>query len=202
MMTYPSFYTFNVEGSVALRGSLFTPQCREVTLRATQLFSTKTFPGSYVTLRKMEISYNWNYVRAQNKYSALAPQTVVNHGHIKNPGMSGFNVLYRHGGRGGKEDDQIELTAVRLDGGAGDMEDGESGSEAEGEGLAGPREDSKKLIEDEEIDENGVARDYEVALKHIGFGLFHVLLIAMNGVALLSDAVEVRTTCLTTSAQT
>ena len=61
----------------------------------------------------------------------------------------------------------------------------------DGEGTRG-EEDSKSLIsEEEEIDEDGVARDYEVALKHIGFGLFHVILILINGVALLSDAVEV-----------
>ena len=97
-----------------------------------------------------------------------------------------YQVLYRHG-RGGDEDGHVELATVRLDGEA-DMESGESGSEG-----TGPREDAKSLIaSEEEIDENGVARDYEVALKHIGFGLFHVLLIAVNGVALLSDAVEAR----------
>ena len=77
----------------------------------------------------------------------------------------------------------VELSAVRLDG----------DSESDGEGLADAREDQKSLIaeEAEEIDENGVARDYEVALKHVGFGLFHVLLLLVNGVALLSDAIEV-----------
>ena len=98
-----------------------------------------------------------------------------------------YRVLYRHGrgGDGEDGDELVELATVRLDGEADMEEDGESGSE-------GPREDAKSLIAaEEEIDENGVARDYEVALKHIGFGLFHVLLIAVNGVALLSDAVEV-----------
>ena len=105
----------------------------------------------------------------------------------------GYNVLYRHGrgkGEEGEEDGQIQFTTIRLNGG--DMEEGESGSE--GEGLGGAREDRKSLIkeeEEDEIDENGVARDYEVALKHVGFGLFHVILLAVNGVALLSDAVEV-----------
>ena len=101
-----------------------------------------------------------------------------------------YQILYRHGRGGDREDEDghVELTTVRLDGEAG-MEDGESGSEG-----TGPREDAKSLIAaEEEIDENGVAKDYEVALKHIGFGLFHVLLIAINGVALLSDAVEART---------
>ena len=50
--------------------------------------------------------------------------------------------------------------------------------------------DRESLIS-EEIDENGIARDYEVALKYIGFGLFHILLLAVNGTALSSDAVEV-----------
>ena len=98
-----------------------------------------------------------------------------------------YRVLYHHGrgGDGEDGDELVELATVRLDGEADMEEDGESGSE-------GPREDAKSLIAaEEEIDENGVARDYEVALKHIGFGLFHVLLIAVNGVALLSDAVEV-----------
>lgn len=45
--------------------------------------------------------------------------------------------------------------------------------------------------EEEEIDEHGVVREYEIALKFIGFGLFHVILIAINGLALSSDAIEV-----------
>ena len=52
------------------------------------------------------------------------------------------------------------------------------------------KEDEKKLI-DNEIDEEGVARDYEVALKHLGFGLFHVFLVLINGMALSSDAIEI-----------
>ena len=50
--------------------------------------------------------------------------------------------------------------------------------------------DREKLIA-EEIDENGAVRDYEVALKHVGIGLFHVLIMAVNGMALSSDAIEV-----------
>ena len=42
-----------------------------------------------------------------------------------------------------------------------------------------------------DIDKDGVVREYEVALKHLGFGLFHVFLILVNGIALSSDAVEV-----------
>lgn len=42
-----------------------------------------------------------------------------------------------------------------------------------------------------DIDKDGVVREYEVALKYLGFGLFHVFLILVNGIALSSDAVEV-----------
>ena len=41
------------------------------------------------------------------------------------------------------------------------------------------------------IDQNGVVREYEVALEHLGFGLFHIILVICNGLALTSDAVEV-----------
>lgn len=97
--------------------------------------------------------------------------------------MSGsYRVLYRRGWGEGEADGQVELISTA------DME--ESGSE--GEELSSPLEDSKSLItKEEEIDENGVARDYEVALKHIGFGLFHFILVFVNGIALLSDAMEV-----------
>ena len=98
--------------------------------------------------------------------------------------MSGsYRVIFRQDGE--EEENQIELTNFPLDGEA----DVDSGSD--GELVLGAKEDRKSLIKEEEIDENGVVRDYEVALKHVGFGLFHVLLIAMNGVALMSDAVEV-----------
>lgn len=97
---------------------------------------------------------------------------------------SSYRVLYRRGWGEGEADGQVELISAE------DMD--ESGSE--GEGLSSPLEDSKSLIaNEEEVDENGVARDYEVALKHIGFGLFHVILVFVNGIALLSDAVEVCT---------
>ena len=52
-------------------------------------------------------------------------------------------------------------------------------------------EDKKSLIPTSEIDEDGVVREYEVALKHLGFGLFHIILLVVNGVALLSDAIEI-----------
>lgn len=53
--------------------------------------------------------------------------------------------------------------------------------------------DQKSLIPSEEdgIDSDGVVREYEVALKYLGFGFFHVILLLINGTALLSDAIEV-----------
>ena len=42
-----------------------------------------------------------------------------------------------------------------------------------------------------DIDKDGVVREYEVALKYLGFGLFHCFLLLVNGIALSSDAVEV-----------
>lgn len=54
--------------------------------------------------------------------------------------------------------------------------------------------DQKKLIpsvSEDGIDSDGVVREYEVALKHLGFGFFHIFLIFINGTALLSDAIEV-----------
>lgn len=42
-----------------------------------------------------------------------------------------------------------------------------------------------------DIDKDGVVREYEVALKYLGFGLFHCCLLLVNGIALSSDAVEV-----------
>ena len=98
----------------------------------------------------------------------------------------GYQVLYRSG-RGNGEAAEVELQAVVLDGDPGVMD-------SESEGERGRPEDSRSLIKSEkpEIDEAGEARDYEVALKHAGFGLFHVILICINGVALASDAVEVR----------
>ena len=106
--------------------------------------------------------------------------------------MSGYKILHRNG-RGKEEEDgevQIELTAAHLHERA-DMGDEESASEGE-RADEGVPDDSRSLItEEDEIDENGVAKNYEVALKHIGFGLFHILLVLINGIALLSDAVEV-----------
>lgn len=59
-------------------------------------------------------------------------------------------------------------------------------------------DDKKSLIkspdtdtETQGIDANGVVREYEVALEYLGFGLFHIILVVCNGLALTSDAVEV-----------
>ena len=116
---------------------------------------------------------------------------------MSNTTSSGYQVLYRSGrghgeARGAAE---VELKAVILDGDPG-MESESEAEREEGGGKRGP-EDAQSLISEEpEIDEAGEARDYEVALKHAGFGLFHVILMCMNGVALASDAVEVRGTRL------
>ena len=59
------------------------------------------------------------------------------------------------------------------------------------------KSDAKKSLisssenESQTIDENGVVREYEVALQYLGFGLFHIILVICNGLALTSDAVEV-----------
>ena len=57
------------------------------------------------------------------------------------------------------------------------------------------KEDKKSLISSQEdvgdVDKDGVVREYEVALKYLRFGLFHILLLLINGVALSSDAIEV-----------
>ena len=51
------------------------------------------------------------------------------------------------------------------------------------------KEDQKALLS--EIDQDGVVREYEVALKHLGFGFFHIILLFINGTALLSEAIEI-----------
>ena len=64
-------------------------------------------------------------------------------------------------------------------------------------GVGGERcgfsEDKVKLIPLPEVDKDGVVRDYEVALKILGFGFFQILLQVINGVALSSGAVEIFT---------
>jgi len=52
-------------------------------------------------------------------------------------------------------------------------------------------EDSISLLPTLDVDKDGVVREYEVALEHLGFGLFHVVLLTVNGIALLSDAIEI-----------
>ena len=88
-------------------------------------------------------------------------------------------------------EDEIELN---------DLARGEQEGEGEGSEESGidvevysrqPAEDQKQLIIVDEIDNDGVVREYEVALKYVGFGLFHVILLLINGIALSSDAVEV-----------
>ena len=99
--------------------------------------------------------------------------------------MSGsYRVLFSQGREEEEEEHgQIELTTFH--GGHGEAEV-DAGSD--GEPVLEAREDRRSLLKQEE---NGVVRDYEVALKHVGFGLFHVLLFFVNGVSLMSDAVEI-----------
>ena len=57
--------------------------------------------------------------------------------------------------------------------------------------IASSRDEKADSTPAPDIDKDGVVREYEVALKHLGFGLFHIFLIFVNGIALSSDAVEV-----------
>lgn len=63
--------------------------------------------------------------------------------------------------------------------------------------LYSKEDDKRNLIAEDKseksdgIDHDGVVREYEVALEHVGFGLFHIILVICNGLALSSDAVEV-----------
>ena len=52
-------------------------------------------------------------------------------------------------------------------------------------------EDSVSLLPTPDIDKDGVVREYEAALEHLGFGFFHIFLLIVNGIALLSDAIEI-----------
>lgn len=83
----------------------------------------------------------------------------------------------------------VELTEF----GAGGEEVEEGGRQSEGEEFSDQEVgDQKSLIHCEDgVDGDGVVKEYEVALKHLGFGYFHIMLLFINGVALLSDAVEV-----------
>lgn len=80
--------------------------------------------------------------------------------------------------------DEIELQDLSLE-----LQEGgeESGTDVE----VYPEEDQRKLIIIDEIDDTGIVKEYEVALKYVGFGFFHILLMLINGMALSSDAVEV-----------
>lgn len=52
-------------------------------------------------------------------------------------------------------------------------------------------EESEELLDKENIDNDDGPRSYESALKSIGYGRFHILLIALCGWAVSSDAIEV-----------
>ena len=79
----------------------------------------------------------------------------------------------------------IEMTAF------GPLEDEEK-SDQESEPTDQETGDLSSLIQSQDgVDSDGVVREYETALKYLGFGLFHILLLMINGTALLSDAIEV-----------
>ena len=60
------------------------------------------------------------------------------------------------------------------------------------ENLIETRTDSvQKAQPGPEIDEDGIVTEYEVALKHLGFGPFHVFLMIVDGIAFCADAVEI-----------
>lgn len=101
--------------------------------------------------------------------------------------------------KGDRENGRAALTTSTTQfGGEDDENITESENEIFGENDRKNLIDSSSRVKDEksastppDIDKDGVVREYEVALKHIGFGLFHVFLILVNGIALSSDAVEV-----------
>jgi len=73
-----------------------------------------------------------------------------------------------------------------------DLQGGWGGSKDENDFVfSRKQEEGKSLIEPEEISKEGVVTEYEVALKHLGFGFFHILLMVINGFAFSADAVEV-----------
>lgn len=81
-----------------------------------------------------------------------------------------------------QEDDGIvEIIGLRME------DEGENGEETSSES------DSPKipLVETGGVDEKGVVREYEDVLEIIGFGLFHMLILIVNGIAVSSDAIEV-----------
>ena len=87
-------------------------------------------------------------------------------------------------------------TSTTQFGGEGDGNQTESEVEIYGENdrkslIDSTAVENKPITDLPDIDKDGVVREYEVALKHLGFGLFHVFLILVNGIALSSDAVEV-----------
>lgn len=79
---------------------------------------------------------------------------------------------------------------------------GEGGHQLDG-GLEEDREseltdqetgDQSNLIQSlsqDSVSSGGVVKEYEIALEHLGFGLFHILLLLISGTALLSDAIEI-----------
>lgn len=125
------------------------------------------------------------------------------HFHILKGGHENMTTLYDNlRSRKGLQDGDVDVAFADPEGGVEltEFRDNTSAApentaheESEGEELTDQEGgDQKSLIDSESgIDSDGVVREYEVALKHLGFGYFHILLLLINGVALLSDAIEV-----------
>ena len=77
----------------------------------------------------------------------------------------------------------------------GQREDSESNEKVDGNNEMQELIMSKRGQEEIETsdgeEEDGVVRDYEDVLKVVGFGLFQLLLMVINGLALLSDVFEI-----------
>ena len=113
--------------------------------------------------------------------SSLRPRTRTS-SHLS---INDVEVAFSEGSR------SLELSVSSRDWGSRqrDLEEGDREVVGSGDDEAG---DQKSLLRSEaSVDSDGVVREYEVALKHLGFGLFHILLLLINGTVLLSDAVEV-----------
>ena len=71
-------------------------------------------------------------------------------------------------------------------------QEGEDEDKSDGERSDQEASDRKTLLTSEEgVDSEGAVREYEVALKYLGFGPFHILLLFVSGIALLSDSIEI-----------
>ena len=107
---------------------------------------------------------------------------------------------------GGTLDKAVGDESLNVDAGISSLEVSSTGNPRDTEVLITPGADHEDLIVNThtavnsqakaqlpgpEIDEDGIVTEYEVALKHLGFGPFHVFLMIVNGIAYCADAVEI-----------